>query len=123
MEVFLDTSFIVSCLKKRIDFLEQLEEQGFTVKLPREVFEELKDLRLRSPRAEREAIALALDMFERRSIKKVDLGHKRVDEGLIEKGKKGIFIATLDRGIKRAIPNSVVLFDAEKRVGPEKTRS
>lgn len=120
MEVLLDSSFIVSCLKKNIDFLTQLEEQGFTVKLPHEVFEELKDLRLKSPRAEREAIDIALTLFQTKSIKKIKLGKMRVDDGLIEKGKQGAYIATLDREIKRAVPHVVVLFDAEKRVGPER---
>lgn len=120
MEVLLDSSFIVSCLKKHIDFIEQLEAQGFTVKVPHEVFEELRDLRLKSRRVERDAIDIALALFESRGVKKMKLGKRRVDEGLIEKGKQGIYIATLDREIKRAIPNAVVLFDAEKRVGPER---
>ncbi|MEK6858391.1 MAG: hypothetical protein AABX53_00570 [Nanoarchaeota archaeon] len=120
MEVLLDSSFIVSCLKKKIDFLTQLEEQGFTVKVPHEVFEELRDLRLKSPRAERESIDIALALFESRGVKKMKLGKGRVDEGLIEKGKRGVYIATLDREIKRSVPNVIVLFDAEKRVGPEK---
>ncbi len=119
MEVLLDSSFIVSCMKKKIDFLEQLEEQGFTVKVPHEVLDELKDLRRDSPRAEREAIDVAFALFEKRGIKKMKLGHRKVDEGLIEKGKQGISIATLDREIQRAIPRAVVLFDAEKRVGPQ----
>lgn len=120
MEVLLDSSFIISCLKKNIDFITQLEEQGFTVKLPHEVFEELKDLRLKSARAEREAIAVALVLFESKGIKKMKLGKMKVDDGLIEKGKQGAYIATLDREIKRAVPHTVVIFDAEKRVGPER---
>lgn len=119
MEVLLDSSFIISCVKKKIDFLAQLEEQGFSVRLPHEVFEELKDVRLTSRRAEREAIDIAFALFEKAGVKKMKLGKKRVDEGLIDKGKQGIYIATLDREIKRAIPNAVVIFDAEKRVGPE----
>lgn len=119
MEALLDSSFIISCLKKKIDFLSQLEEQGFVVKIPLEVFEELKDLRFRSPREERAAIDLALQLFEQQKIKKIRLGHKKVDEGLIDKGLQGYYIATLDREIKRAVPHVIVLFDAEKRVGPE----
>lgn len=100
--------------------MTQLEEQGFTVKVPHEVFEELKDLRFKSPRVERQAIDVALALFETNKVKKMKLGKKRVDEGLIEKGKQGIHIATLDREIKRSIPNVIVIFDAEKRVGPER---
>lgn len=119
MEAILDTSFIISCIRKNIDFLSQLEEQGFTVKVPHEVFEELKDLRLNVKHDDRMAIDLALVMFERKKVKKMKLGHKKVDDGLIEKGKTGAYIATLDREIKRAVPKRIVIFDAKQSVGVE----
>ncbi len=119
MEVLLDSSFILSCVKKGIDFMSQLEEQGFIVKVPSEVIDELKDLRLETRHVEREAIAVALAIFENRNVKKMKLGKRKVDEGLIEHGKKGYYIATLDRDIKRRIPHAVVIFDAQKKVGVE----
>jgi len=119
MEVILDSSFILSCVKKGIDFLDQLEQQGFVVKVPNEVIEELKDLRLETRHVEREAIAVALALFENRNVKKIKLGNKKVDESLIEHGRKGYYIATLDRAIKRSVPHSVVIFDAQKKVGVE----
>ncbi len=119
MEVILDTNFIISCVMKGIDFFSQLEEQGFKVKVPHEVMDELKDLRLKVRRAERDAIELALEMFSRKGVKKMKLGHMRVDDGLVEKGKQGYYIATLDREIKRKVPKRVVIFDAQKRVGAE----
>ncbi len=119
MEAILDSSFIISCVKKNIDFLTQLEEQGFTVKVPHEVFQELKDLRLKVAHDERMAIDLAMVMFEQRKVKKIKLGHKKVDEGLIEKGNTGAYIATLDREIKRSVPKRIVIFDAKQSVGAE----
>jgi len=110
-------------MRKKIDFITQLEELGFKVILPREVLDELKDLR-RSPkesRLDRDVIDLALRMFETRKVKKVSLGKslqtKNVDEALISKGKQGYYIATLDNGIKRAVPGKIVIFNAKKRVG------
>lgn len=119
MEVLLDSSFIISCVKKNIPFLDQLEENGFKVYVPHEVIEELKDLRLSVRREERNAIEFALDLFEKRKVKKIKLGHKKVDHGLIEKGVQGMYIATLDREIKHSIPKKIVIFDAQKRVGVE----
>ena len=119
MEAVLDSSFIVSCMKKDIDFLAQLEEQGFTVYVPHEVLQELKDLRKRSRRAERDAIDLAMILIEQKKVKKMSLGHDSVDNGLIRKGQQGAHIATLDREIKRAVPKRIVIFDAQKRVGVE----
>jgi len=122
MEVILDSSFIVSAVRKRIDFMEDLKGLGFRVLVPREVLQELKDLKMRgkTSRADRGAIDIALILLNDKKIKKVRLGGKNVDEGLINKGKEGIYIATLDRGIKREIENRVVIMSAKNSVGIER---
>lgn len=117
MEVLLDTNFILSCVRKRIDFLDQLEEQGFVVKLPHEVFEELKDIRKDAKHDDRVAIDFAFELFEKRKVKKMALGKGKVDVALIERGKTGTYIATLDKAIQREIENVVIVFDAQNRVG------
>ena len=122
MEVILDSSFILSCVKKKIDFVAQLEEQGFKIVVPREVLQEMKDLKLRSglSHEERSAIEFIFKIVESEKIKKISLGSGKVDMGLIEKGREGIYIATLDRAIKREVKNKVVIFDAQKKVGVSK---
>jgi rRNA-processing protein FCF1 len=121
MEVLLDSSFIISCIRKRIDFLSQLEEQGFRVKVPREVMQEMKDLKLKSKTShdDRVAINAALNILGQKKIKKMKIGGKNVDEGLIDQGKKGYYIATLDRRIKLSVPRKIVLFSAKGSVGVE----
>ena len=122
MEVILDSSFIISCVRDRIDFLTQLEEQGFKIVVPREVMQEMKDLRMRqgSSRNDRIAIDVALEMIENsKKIKKVGIGQGKVDDALIFKGKAGAYIATLDKEIKRQVPNRVVIFSAQGKVGIE----
>jgi rRNA-processing protein FCF1 len=121
MEVLLDSSFIISCIRKRIDFLSDLEEQGFRVKVPREVLQEIKDVRLKpqSTHDDRIACDVALQMIEKRKVKKITLGSGKVDDGLIEKGKEGYYIATLDGGIKNKVSKIVVIFGAKKGVGIE----
>jgi len=91
------------------------------VLIPREVVQELKDLRRsdKASRDERLAIDLALAFFARTKVKHISLGAGKVDDFLIKKGKQGAYIASLDREIKRRVPNRVVIFDAQKRVGPE----
>ena len=44
----------------------------------------------------------------------MSLGNNIVDDALIEKGKAGYYIATLDRGIKNKIPNRVIIDSARK---------
>jgi rRNA-processing protein FCF1 len=122
MEVLLDTNFIISCVRKRIDFLEELGGMGFKPKVPREVLQEMKDLKRegKTGRAERDAIDLAFDMLENAKVKKVKVGGRTVDLGLIAKGQAGIYIATLDNGIKREIPNRVVIESAKNRLMVER---
>jgi len=122
MEVILDTNFIISCILKRIDFIEQLTEKGFKIVVPREAIEELKDLKLSNKvsHEERVAINVALELLEKKEIKRIKLGKMRVDDGLVKKGKEGVYIATLDNGIKRQVPNRVVILDSKKEVGVER---
>ena len=108
MEVILDTNFIISCLKRKIDFISELEGMGFRILVPLEVMQELKDLRLEKGHAERGIIELALQIVEENG-KKTRLGNRTVDEGLIEKGKAGCYIATLDRAVQRAVDNTVLI--------------
>jgi rRNA-processing protein FCF1 len=107
---------------KKIDFMAQLEELGFKVLLPREVYEELKDLRkdARVNREKRTAIDVALELMGKKKVKNITLGAGKVDEGMIKKGRVGYYIATLDNGIKRSVPNKVVINDAQKRVAVER---
>lgn len=123
MEVILDTNFIITCIRRGIDFLEQLEAEGFKVCVPKEVFEELKDLRFRVTHDERIAIEVALELFEKKKVKKITLGHYAVDKGLIQKGKEGYYIATLDAGIRREVPNVVGIRAAQKSILVERNNN
>jgi rRNA-processing protein FCF1 len=118
MEALLDTNFIISCLLKKIDFLTELEGMGFKTVVPREVLDELKDLKKDSKIShyERISIVSALEILENKKIKKMKLGKKSVDDALIERGKSGTYIATLDRGIKNKIPNKIVISNATKKL-------
>jgi rRNA-processing protein FCF1 len=121
MEVLLDGSFIISCVKNRIDFLDQLKEQGFKPVVSREVLQEMKDVlkKSKTSHVDRVAIKAALEIIQNRKVKKTSFGSGKVDDYLIERGKMGIYVATLDRQIKRQIPNKVVIFSAKGKVGKE----
>jgi len=121
MNVLLDSSFIISCVRERIDFLSQLEEQGFKIQVPREVLQEMKTLKLKNKtsREDRLAIDVALEMIEKRKVKKMSMGDESVDDFLIKKGNEGYYIATLDAGIKNKIPFKVIILSSKERVGVE----
>lgn len=105
----MDGNFIISCVKKKIDFLTELESMGFRVLAPREVLQELKDLRLKVTHDERIAIDLGMEMISNSKVKKIKIGGQKVDDSLIDYGKKGAYIASLDSYIKRSVPNKVVI--------------
>jgi len=116
MEVILDSSFVISAMKYNIDFVSVLQERGFSVKIPREVLLELKDLRQNVSHNERVSIDLGIELMERGNVKKMVLGKNKVDLGLISRGKTGSYIATLDKAIQREIPNVVSLSSTKKDV-------
>lgn len=121
MKVILDGSFIISCVRKRIDFVEELQAKGFEPIVPREVMQEMKDLlkKDKTSHENRIAINVALEMIERRSLKKMSLGTGKVDDWLIKKGNDGYHIATLDSEIKKQIPLKVVIFSSTNSLGVE----
>lgn len=116
MEAILDTNFIISCVTNKIDFLEKLETEGFTVIVPKEVMEEMKDLRQKVSHDKRVAIDIGLEMIEKRKIKKMKLPKEKVDEGLIHFGKKGAYIATLDSAIRKIVPNKIGISSARSDI-------
>ncbi len=121
MKVILDSSFIISCVREGIDFIQQLSEQGFELIAPREVLQEMKDLRNseRSSQKDRTAIDVALQLVETKKLKKMSFGQGKVDDFLIQKGNEGYHIATLDKLIKKNVPKRIVIFTSKKSVGVE----
>jgi rRNA-processing protein FCF1 len=122
MEAILDTNFIISCIRNKIDFISQLEEEGFKVILPREVMRELKDIKNRAGEShyDRSSIELALQMFEKSKIRKMALGNNKVDEMLIRMGVAGAYIATLDKAILNKIPNRIIINSSAKKIMVER---
>jgi len=102
MKVLLDTSFILTCLKEKKDFL-QAGEFGQLI-LPVEVIGELRRLLRKGKGKEKERAFLALKIIEaNKSIfDEVELGKKHVDSGIKDyiRGRK-VIVATLDKGLKK----------------------
>jgi rRNA-processing protein FCF1 len=121
MEVLLDGSFMIHAIKNKIDFLDQLAELGFTPKIPREVIQELKDLHEKARFENRVALGQLLELIEKRKVKKVGFGPGKVDENLIKFGKQGIYVATTDSGIRRLVPNKIILSVASKKISVERS--
>jgi rRNA-processing protein FCF1 len=115
MKILLDTNFILSCVKQKIDFFSITEEvinEKIEWIIPKQVSDEILKLskKAESPEDRRAAklseIILKYNQFEVIDVK----NSKDVDEGIRQflKDKPEIVIATLDRGLKNSIKNKVL---------------
>jgi rRNA-processing protein FCF1 len=123
MKTILDTNFIISAIKNKIQLFESLEElpEVEEIVVPLEVLTELEKI-MQSPDTtteEKEAAKLAEFMIKKKNITIVPLGTSDVDAGLVRYCVQNpCIIATLDRALKENIrqksPNSQFLTIKEK---------
>ena len=124
MEVILDTSFILTCLKEGVDFLEA-SEYGKLL-LPELVLLELEKLRRgKGRRKEQASLALTIleknkDKFNIISLEKkyADAGIKKYVENAVTEGKR-VIVATMDKELKEALKGRarILVIRARKKLG------
>jgi len=107
-KIILDTNFIVSCIRNKIDLFEELVE--YEVLIPKQVLNELKKLNAE----------LALKILERnkKSFRVIDFKKRYVDKGIINyvKEKPEIIIATLDGELKNKLKNPKMIIRNRKKL-------
>jgi rRNA-processing protein FCF1 len=112
-KIILDTNFILTCVKQRIDFFEELKNWGAKIIIPEEVIGEIKRIVNSRKKAHvRRNASLSLLLLERNRefFEQINLENKNVDEGLIELGKnEENIIATLDREIKKGTKRNLII--------------
>jgi len=79
----LDTNFILTCVKQKIDFFDEIRFMGFEIVIPEEVIFELKKIQKSGSKLHsRNNAQLALKILEKNQFKKMNLKTKKVDKGL-----------------------------------------
>ena len=118
-KVVLDTNFILTSIRNKIDFPEEIKFKGMQILIPQQVIGEIKKIidskkKLRF----REEAKLALKILEKIPFKKIDLKEKNVDKGIVKFAEKNktIIIATLDRELKRKIKNQKLMIRGKKNL-------
>jgi|TARA_B100001971_G_C18256434_1_gene582560 rRNA-processing protein FCF1 len=108
----LDTNFILTCVKQKIDFFEEIKFMGMEILIPKQVINELKKVVNSKKKLHfRKDAELSLKLLEKEknSFKKIDLLKygKNTDKRLknFTEKNKNIIIATLDRELKNKIKN------------------
>lgn len=119
-EVILDTNFILSCIRKKIDFFEEIPLMGMSIVIPKPVIKEIESIKNHPKnnfRFKEEAV-LALKLLEKNKFRKIGLGGKNVDFGIIKIARENpdYIIATLDREIKNKVKNQKLVIRGEKRL-------
>ena len=104
--IILDSSFIITCIKQKIDFFEELV--GTQILIPKQVINEIKNLNSK----------LALKLLEKNKFKKIDLGKGHTDKKIIKFAKENpkTIIATLDREIKNKTKNQKLIIRGKKKL-------
>lgn len=119
-QVLLDTNFIMTCAKQKIDFFEQIPLMGLEILIPEQVVHELKLLsKSRDSAYIREDADLALKLLNRNKFTSIKLRRNNdVDKGIIELAgtDKELIIATLDKELKSKIKNSKMIIKGKKTI-------
>lgn len=118
-QVVLDTSFILTCIKQKIDFFEEVKLMGMKILIPKQVIEEIKRVVKSKKKLHfKEDAKLALKLLEKNNFKEINLKEKYVDKALIKfaEKNKNILIATLDKELKNKIKNPKLIIREKKKL-------
>jgi len=118
-KVVLDTNFILSCVKQKIDFLNEIRFIGMKILIPEEVLEEIKKIENSGKKLHfRENAGLALKILEKGGFEKIRLKAENVDKGLANfaERNKEVIIATLDKKLKKKIKKPKLVIRGKKKL-------
>ena len=122
-KTILDTNFILTCVKQKIDFFEEIRFMGMEILIPKQVINELKiilDSKKKLHFREEAKLSLKLLEKEKKSFKKIDLSRygKNTDKGIknFAEKNKDIIVATLDKKLKNKIKNQKLVIRGKKKL-------
>jgi len=108
MKVILDTNFILTCVKQKIDLFSRIEDifPIAEILVPKQVILELETLQNRSELklAERKAASLALQILEKKQVKILDL-KGQADKAIVSYvlNNENIIMASLDGAMRKHV--------------------
>jgi len=107
-QVILDTSFILTCVRQKVDFFEKLENEGFKIFIPDQTIDELMGL----------GAQLALNILGKHRFHLVKVPGKDADSAIIKFARENpeAIVATLDAGLKKRIKNPKLVIRQKKKL-------
>ncbi len=116
-EVLIDTNFILTCIRNKIDFFEEFYYSGLKPIIPKQVIWEIKNIPNSKTKLKfKQEAELALLILNKHSFESPELNGKIVDNAIINYAKQNpeIIIATLDKGIQNKIKNKKMILNRKK---------
>ena len=118
-QAILDTSFILTAVRNKIDFLEELAFMSFKVFIPKQVVEEIKKVSISDKRFHfKNDAKLALKLIKCYSCKALDIGKGHVDDRLFDYANKNreVVIGTIDKELMKRIKNPKIIIRNKKQL-------
>ncbi len=118
-KVLLDTSFILTAIRNKLDFPEELILKGHSIFIPKEVLSEIERIKnsTKSLKVRSEA-ELALKMIHSEAHKEISCPGKYVDSGIKNflKDNPDFVLATVDAKLKRSVKNRKIIIRNKKKL-------
>ena len=118
-QVLLDTSFVLSATREKIDFFSELREMGFVIIIPKEVINELTSISLSKQKLKfRDGAKTSLNALDKEDFDSISLKSKNVDSGIVKflKNNPSVFLATLDKELSNKIKNKKIILRKRKKL-------
>ena len=115
--VLLDTSFIISAVRNKIDVFEELKE--YQILIPKQVINEIKKIIDSKKKLHlRDEAKLAQKIISKNKFSKVDLGKGHTDKLILKYSRlnPNLVVATLDREIKLKLSNPSLVIRGKKKL-------
>src|SRR6056297_1407150 len=117
-KVLLDTSFILNCVKKKIDFFEFFELEGFRILIPDKVLGELERLSIEGKKGVKVLAEFARKFLESEGYESIKIEGRYADSAIVNYLKENprIYLATIDEALTKKIKNKIFIVRSKKKI-------
>ena len=118
-KLIVDTNFLVSCAKQKIDFYHYAMLNAFEILVPEQVITEItKIISSTKKKHDKLAASLALKLLSMAKYTSVRLNNNYVDRGIVSFAKENprVVVATLDKEIQKQIKNPVLIIRGQNQL-------
>jgi len=116
-QALLDTSFIISAIKNKLDIFEELAQ--YKIIIPKQVINEIERIKDSKQKLKtRNSAKLALKIIKKNKSKNPDLGKGHTDKRILQfaKANQRTIVATLDKELKSKLKGRTLIIRNKKKL-------